>query len=121
MGGKFGDAFRKERKRSEKTIGDLARALGVSITYLSDVERNERPPLNSERIAAACVCMRTDPLVQRSLNLLAQAQANGISLPLPASEAGRELGAALQRRWSNLGDDEVARIMSIINSDSKKR
>ena len=93
----------------------------MSITFLSDVERNERPPLNTDRIAAACGFMGTDPLVQRTLNLLAMAHTKEISLPLPTTEAGRELGAALQRRWNNLGDDEFVRIMRILDNDPTKK
>ena len=34
----FGNMLRKERQLTETTLGALARHLGVSVTYLSDVE-----------------------------------------------------------------------------------
>jgi len=41
---KFGDRIRQIRKEKKKHLKDVAQALGVSIVYVSDVERNRRTP-----------------------------------------------------------------------------
>lgn len=50
MAERFGTALRRHRREAGKTLGDLARLLGVSIVYISDVERGNRRPLSNERI-----------------------------------------------------------------------
>jgi transcriptional regulator with XRE-family HTH domain len=57
----FGEQFREQRKRAGKTLGQTAQHLGISLTYLSDVERDQRPPLNPERIRAAAAWFEIDP------------------------------------------------------------
>jgi transcriptional regulator with XRE-family HTH domain len=111
---KFGELFREERKRSGKTMGDLARQLSISVTFLSDVERGTRPPLAPERIRRAAELMGTTATSLQSLLRAAQSEQGAISLPLPASDVGREAGAALQRQWANLDDDAFATIMNVI-------
>jgi len=43
-GAKFGDRIRQLRKDKKKKLRDVASALGVSVVYVSDVERNRRTP-----------------------------------------------------------------------------
>lgn len=47
---RFGDLLRKKRREAGKTLGDLHRLLGISVVYLSDVERGNRKPLSNDRI-----------------------------------------------------------------------
>ena len=116
---KFGDIFRAERKRSGKTMGELARQLSISVTFLSDVERGTRPPLAPERIRRAAELMGTPPTALQEMLRAAQSEHGSISLPLPTSDVGREAGAALQRQWANLDDDVFAKIMSVIETEKK--
>ena len=57
----FGDALRKARQSADKTLGDVARLLDVSIVYVSDVERGNRRPFNNERIIKIAEFIETDP------------------------------------------------------------
>jgi transcriptional regulator with XRE-family HTH domain len=41
--------LREAREAAGKSQGELARALGVSVTYVSDVERNTRAPFTPVR------------------------------------------------------------------------
>ena len=50
MAERFGDLLRKLRRQAHKTLGDVSRELGVSIPYLSDVERGNRKPFTTERL-----------------------------------------------------------------------
>ena len=45
---RFGDLLRKLRRKANRTLGDVARVLGFSVVYMSDVERGNRKPLNAE-------------------------------------------------------------------------
>jgi transcriptional regulator with XRE-family HTH domain len=112
---KFGELFRQERKRAEKSLGDVAQHLGVSVTYLSDVERCARPPLNPERIRVAAAFMSTPEVRLLSLLEAAAKHQGAFELPLPASAKGREAGAALLRGWDNADDnlfDQIVLLMS---------
>lgn len=50
MSERFGDLLRRLRRKADKTLGDVSRELGVSIPYLSDVERGNRKPFTTERL-----------------------------------------------------------------------
>src|SRR5262249_31327640 len=59
---RFGEMLRDARRKADKTLGQVARAIGVSIVYLSDVERGNRSPLSEEKIIRAAIFMdMTDP------------------------------------------------------------
>ena len=58
---RFGEALRRQRRKAGKTLGDLARLLGVSVVYVSDVERGNRRPLSNERILRVADFLDTDP------------------------------------------------------------
>jgi transcriptional regulator with XRE-family HTH domain len=57
----FGDLLRKLRRQADKTLGDLARLLGVSVVYVSDVERGNRKPFDNQRIIRIAKFLNADP------------------------------------------------------------
>lgn len=63
---RFGDLVRTLRRKADKTLGDVARELGVSIVYLSDVERGNRKPFTTERIVkfAHLLKIKATPLIE---------------------------------------------------------
>ena len=48
----FGELIRSSRRRLDKSLQDVADALGVTAVYVSEVERGKRPPFTSERLTA---------------------------------------------------------------------
>lgn len=48
----FGESLRAARKAAGKSQGDLAKALGVSVAYVSETERDRRGAMTVERIEA---------------------------------------------------------------------
>ena len=58
---RFGDTLRRTRQEAEKTLGDVARLLGVSVVYVSDVERGNRRPFSNERILKVARLLEADP------------------------------------------------------------
>ena len=61
MAERFGDTLRRTRQKAEKTLGDVARLLGVSVVYVSDVERGNRRPFSNERILKIAGFLKADP------------------------------------------------------------
>lgn len=51
----FGERLRALRKKADKTLGDVAGVLNVSVVYVSDVERGNRPPLRPDLIDKVAV------------------------------------------------------------------
>lgn len=108
----FGKLLRKVRKRSEKTMLDLATHLGVSVVFISDVERGNRAPLRPERIIEAAAFLNIDP---EPLLLAAAEQRGAFELDaVQVSGKAREVGAALARGWADLNEAELEQIAAII-------
>ncbi len=61
MAERFGDLLRKHRRKAGKTLGDIAKLLGVSVVFLSDVERGNRRPLSNDRIVKIASFLGQDP------------------------------------------------------------
>lgn len=117
---RFGKLLRGERERSGKTMGDLARFLGVSVPYISDVEHGNRSPLTNERILRAAEFLGIDD--PRPL-LLAAGQDRG-SFDLDAatvSPKAREVGATLMRSWSDLSEEQLDEIARVLNGAERDR
>ena len=58
---RFGDVLRKARRNAEKTLGDVAKLLDISVVYVSDIERGNRRPFSNERILKIARFVKTDP------------------------------------------------------------
>ena len=61
MAERFGDTLRRTRQQAEKTLGDVARLLDVSVVYVSDVERGNRRPFRNDRILKVARFLKADP------------------------------------------------------------
>ena len=46
----FGEFLSKKREERDITLREMARLIGISAPFLSDVEKNRRAPLTSERV-----------------------------------------------------------------------
>jgi transcriptional regulator with XRE-family HTH domain len=58
---RFGDLLRRKRREATKTLGDVAKLLGISVVYLSDVERGNRKALSNQRILRIAEYFGQDP------------------------------------------------------------
>jgi transcriptional regulator with XRE-family HTH domain len=63
----FGEQLKQARVAAGLTQTALSRSLGVSVPYLSDVERGNRPALTLERARAAAESLGAPWLVDRAL------------------------------------------------------
>lgn len=111
---RFGDALRRTRQQAGKTLGDVARELNISVVYVSDVERGNRRPFNTERILTIARLLEADPAP-----LIAAADADkGVieydiskAKPLEARVVG-DLVSGLAR--GGVTDEQLRRIRTIL-------
>jgi transcriptional regulator with XRE-family HTH domain len=78
-----GAALRRRRQAQGRTLREVAAAAGMSLTYLSEVERGRKEP-SSELLEAVCAALRLDlpDLLHEVADTLAVAEA------VPASAIG---------------------------------
>src|SRR5690606_34136955 len=120
----FGETLRRCREQAKKTMGALARELGVSPAYLSDVERGNRPPLVEERLKKAARFLDVEP---ETLIAAAVAERGTIRLNADRGEHQLEAGVALMRTWDNLTPEQYQKIIDIVgrspnvDDDHKKK
>ena len=111
----FGDLLRRLRKQAGKTMKDLGDHLKVSTAYISDVERGLRAPWMAERIVDVAEFLNVDP----EPLIIAAAQSRG-AFQLRANDMPPRaiaLGAALQRGWTSLTDDQLDRVRKILEEN----
>ncbi len=107
---------REARKAADKTMGDLANFLGVSVSYVSDVERGYRQPWTNDRILQIAKFLGTNPIPL----LEAAATVRGsFELDANVSQVGREVGASLTRAWSALTDEDFRALEEIAQKRMK--
>ena len=116
---RFGDTLRRTRQNAEKTLGDVARLLDVSVVYISDIERGNRRPFSNERILRVASLLNADPAP-----LIAAADVEkGVieyditnAKPLEAAVVG-DLVSGLAR--GGVTDDQLERIRNILKDSEK--
>jgi transcriptional regulator with XRE-family HTH domain len=112
---KFGVLLRQLREAASVSIGSLARHLGVSVPYLSDVERGNRPPLVHEKIIRAAAFLEADPAT-----LLQSAGETRGTFHLDAanvSGSAREVGAMLAHQWSGMSSQKLKKMKQLLEED----
>jgi transcriptional regulator with XRE-family HTH domain len=115
----FGDLLRQFRRGSGKTLGDVARMLGVSTVYLSDVERGNRKPFARERILKIAEFLEKEP---SELLEAADCERGVIEYdinsdrPLEARVVG-ELVTGLAR--GGISDEQLGKIQEILKEQDK--
>ena len=112
---RFGEALRRHRRDAKKTQGDVARLLGVSVVYVSDIERGNRKPFSNNRITRIAEFIEADPI---PLIAAAAAERGFIEYdmanarPLEASVVG-DLVSGLAR--GGVSDDQLEEIKKILD------
>jgi transcriptional regulator with XRE-family HTH domain len=116
-GERFGRMLKEERGRAGRSMGEVARYLNVSVTYISDVERGVRTPFTPERVMQFASFLKIPP--ERTEALLREAAACRGAFELGIEGAGirekhAEVGAALMRGWNSLSDQDLEQIKDIL-------
>lgn len=111
----FGDLLREFRSRANKSMGDCSRSLGVSVTFISDVERGTRAPFTKEKILKLSNYLDLSSTQVGQL-LQASAQWRGVyELEVGASDAHNDTGLALLRGWNSLSTKQLEEIQNIVS------
>lgn len=99
-----------------KTMGQVAREVGISVSYLSDVELDNRRPFGTDKIVAVARAIGADTkdLMQHAL------MARGSFLLESSGPKAVEVGAALARSWSELSDEDLEQIRNIVTKGQQK-
>jgi len=88
-----GEALRRRRRAQGRTLREVADAAGVSLTYLSEVERG-RKEASSEVLEAVCAALRLGlaELFFEVAETLALAESVGVSGGMPGAEPSAVVG-----------------------------
>jgi transcriptional regulator with XRE-family HTH domain len=105
----FGSLLRKTRQGTKKTLGDLAKALDVSVVYVSDIERGNRAPFRAELIEKAADFLGVDAreLLRAAAEVKGAFQVRTDSLPPQAREFVAGLARGEQHSesfWTGLAE-----------------
>jgi len=106
----FGDYLRKAREKRGVTLSALAKILGCSAPYLSDVETGRRNPLASKKLeqAAEYLGLQRDKLEAKAAISLGQ-----FKLPAGTAKADK-IAIRLSQVWAELDDSELQAIERIV-------
>jgi len=114
-GEKYGVLLRRLREQSGKSMGALARHLGLTAPYLCDVELGRRAPLATSHTLKAAAFLGIDP---HPLLLAAIQSREAVEIRTPTTDRGRLAIAALQRRGDSLTDEQWERIQAFIDGEN---
>ena len=116
MNNRFGRLLRKLRIEAGRSIGEVARHLGVSTVYVSDVERGVRAPLTSERTRQVAQFLDVKPgelLVTAALQKkVFEFDVSGATPTELRALSGMARGGITERQWEEileiLGEEKTA-------------
>lgn len=109
---KFGKRVRQLREEREMHLSDLARAMGWSSVYMSDIELGHRNPPSQEKILKIAEALDADPV---QLIDLAATTKKKVEFDLQGVQPHRaEMALLLARSWSGLKDEDVEKIKKIL-------
>ena len=109
----FGEMLTFLREQKNVTLRELARGIGVSAPFLSDVEKGRRSALTAERIEKVVVVLHLDADEKTALYNAAGKQKNSIPPDLPEYIMEHEYVSAALRTARDLdaGEEEWQRFV----------
>jgi len=122
MPNEFGKLLRRFREDHGMSLQELASFIGISIPYLSEIERGRRSPLNEERIDLACKAIKLNQRERADL-ITAAAESRGY-FELAATNVSPDkqaFGAALARSWNELEDSQIRRLTKALSESRGRR
>lgn len=114
----FGQHLRSIRKAANLNIGELARRLNVSITYLSDIELDRRLPLSTEKIFIVAETVQINP---DTLLILAAQQRGSIELPICKNYRAQLIGIMLMRNWEEFSNEDFQKLEKFVQTLVKEK
>jgi transcriptional regulator with XRE-family HTH domain len=115
----FGTMLRDARETAlpKRSMGELARHMGLTVTFISDVERGRRAPFTPDKIltAARFLGVRAEPLLLAAATERKTIELNAVG----ARPKMLQVGAGLMRHWTDLTDEQLEQIEKILGGDDR--
>lgn len=108
---RFGDFLRAARAQAGLTQGRVARELGVSVPFVSDVEGGRRAPFSDSKLLVLAPLLRLDHVTVLAMAALDRGH---VKVPILDTEGNARVAVGLAREWPHLASDDLARIASIV-------
>lgn len=108
-GESFGALIRASRRRQDKSLQEVADALGVTAVYVSEVERGKRPPFTMERLPALAEVLSMDV---RILIKAAWIERRMIEWD-PSLASDKQISALVELARGGLSDSQLEEILTI--------
>lgn len=115
----FGELLAALREEHDFTLRELARQLGVSAPFLSDVEKNRSAPLTKDRLDKVAEILHLNTDEKTAMFDLVGRQRNTVAPDLPDYIMGRDYVAAALRTARDLNAGEAEWLKFV--EDLKKR
>lgn len=112
----FGELIRASRRRLNKSLQDVADALGVTAVYVSEVERRKRPPFTAERLPALAQALELD---LDTLRTAAWTERKMIEWD-PAGASDKQIQALVELARGGLSDNQLTEILKIATQQQKE-
>jgi transcriptional regulator with XRE-family HTH domain len=112
----FGNELRAIRRNAKLTLLDLAKVAGLSVAYVSQIERGERNPPNNTVIVIWLRLMKCSHRLDEFIELAKSSQTR-VSVPLDNTRSkANSVLTALARSYeeNNLGEDVWTEIRTIL-------
>lgn len=103
----FGEFLAAKREDRDLTLREMARQMGVSAPFLSDVEKNRSAPLTKERLDRVAEILHLDTDEKTAMYDLVGRQRNTVAPDLPDYIIGRDYVAAALRTARDLNAGEA--------------
>jgi transcriptional regulator with XRE-family HTH domain len=110
----FGELIRKSRRANDKSLQEVADALGVTAVYVSEVERGKRPPFVTSRLPALAEFLSMDFHV-----LLRAAWAEKKMIDFDPSSSDKQLEALFALSRGGYSETELDKILEIAAGKQK--
>jgi len=104
----FGEVLTRLRESKDVTLRELARKMNISAPFLSDVEKNRRAPLTTERLKTVVEVLNLNADEERELMDAVARQKNTIAPDIPEYIIERDYVSAALRTARDLdaGEEE---------------
>lgn len=103
----FGEFLAAKREERDLTLREMARKMGVSAPFLSDVEKNRSAPLTKERLDKVAEILNLNADEKVTMFDLVGRQRNTVAPDLPEYIIGRDYVAAALRTARDLNAGEA--------------
>lgn len=103
----FGEFLAEKREERDLTLREMARKMGVSAPFLSDVEKNRSAPLTKERLDKVSEILNLDTDEKTTMYDLVGRQRNTVAPDLPDYIMGRDYVAMALRTARDLNASEA--------------